>query len=1094
MTAEPPVAACPSCGLPVGPQARFCGQCGAAQPRRCGQCGAALGSGQRFCTGCGAPVAAAAPPHDARREPPDEGERRHATVMFSDLSGYTALNERMDPEEVSRLMGRVRETATRVVEAHGGIVNQVVGDEVMALFGVPHAGRDDALRAVRAALALNGEIAALAAAVAAEGGPALAVHTGIHTGLVVVRPCDPRQGRHALTGDTVNTAARLLKLAEAGEIVVGETTWRAVMPHVAAEPLPPTPVRGKREPLPAWRIEREIGGAPLAPMVGRDDEWRQAASALDATAGRGQARLVVIRGEAGIGKSRLLQALADEARRRGLALARGQVPDFGPSRGAAAWRQVAIALLDDAGPAAATAALERAVEAGELDPLLRPHLCALAELPLPAEAGAAYAQLDAAARERGTVDALAALARRRAATQGLMVAVEDAHWAEPAALTLLARVAAACRQHPLLLAVTTRPESAGLDLARRTHARDLSAVTIDLAPLGDDAALAIAARFELSAPEVVARCVQRAGGNPLFLEQLLLSATEALREALPGSIQALVLARLDRLAPADKAMLQAASVLGQHFDAGALRWLIDAPGCTFEPLLEAGLVREAGDAVQFAHALIRDGAYESLLKSRRRELHLRAAQWYATRDRALQAEHLDLAASPLAAAAYVAAGQEAAARFRYEQALALAQRGLACAEEGQGDERHALALLAGEALREAGRNTESLAAFETARDLAPTAAGRCAAWLEIANIRRQLADGGAARAALDEAEPLAQAAGDARALARIHYLRGNLEFARGDGAACMREHQQALALARDAGDVLGQAQALSGLGDAHYLAGRMRSAREAFGHCVQACGSAGALRFAVMNRMMVGWCHFWCGEPEASLREIDAAAVDARRLSHLTAQAMGDETLGLVLNGFGRHDEAREVNERAVALARAVGHKRFEIASLCALAANLRRAGDQARALSLVREACALVREVGAHGFAGPLALVELARQTADRGERDRLLSEAEETLARGAVAHNHFFFRADAIQLRLDEGAFDEVLRHADALERYVAAEPIAFATHHVAAARALVRHHRGGERDGDVRAQLQALAGEAARIGLADSRARLEGALAGA
>ena len=188
--------------------------------------------GQRFCTACGSEA-----PRPAATG--DDGERRHATVMFSDLSGYTALNEALDPEEVEAVMSRIKADATAIVERHGGTVNQFVGDEVMALFGVPLARRHDARSAVSAALALHRAVDAFVATLASGIARALSMHTGIHSGLVVARKSDARAGEWALTGDTVNTAARLRGLAAPGEIVVGPLL--GATPNVRGRSLPPTP-------------------------------------------------------------------------------------------------------------------------------------------------------------------------------------------------------------------------------------------------------------------------------------------------------------------------------------------------------------------------------------------------------------------------------------------------------------------------------------------------------------------------------------------------------------------------------------------------------------------------------------------------------------------------------------------------------------------------------------------------------------------------------------------------------------------------------------------------------------------------------------
>ena len=1094
---------CPACAHEAPPGARFCGQCGQVLPVACAACGAPLSGGQRFCSACGAPVSRTAPATgtaDGESAPPaptpgpgaaptEDGERRHASVVFSDLSGYTALNERLDPEEVSLIMAELRAAATTIVEQHGGIVNQFVGDEIMALFGVPQAGRDDAARAVRAALALHAAVDAIGARHLTRTGVALRLHTGINTGLVIVRPCAPHQGRFGLTSDTVNTAARLLKLADAGEVVAGESTWREVAPQFAGEQIAATEVRGKGQPVRPWRVVRELDAVALAPLVGRDDELLQARSALRAAIGRGGARLLVIRGEAGIGKSRLLAEVAAEARALGAEVASAGVRDFGPARGQAAWRSLVLALLG-LPPGADPGAREQVVARVAIDELLKSHLSELADVPLTAAARASYAALDAAARERGAVDAVTALLRVRCADGSLLVTIEDLHWAEPPALALLARTLAASRSLPLVVAVTTRPESDGFEAARRTHARDVGALTIDLGPLDDDAARELARRFTLRAPEIAARCVERAGGNPLFLEQLMLAAGDALRDGLPGSIQALVLARLDRLAPNDKSTLQAAAVLGQRVDPAAWRSLAEVSAPLVDRLVAAGLLRPDGDGVQFAHALIRDGAYESLLKSRRRELHLKAAHWYAGRDAGLRAEHLDRADSPLASGAYLHAARDELQRLRYEHALALAQRAEARAAEPA--DRLALTMLRGEALRELGRNAEALAAFEQARDRAGDEIAVALAWFEIATVQRNLAAVDAAWAALDLVQPVAERTVDVRWRSRIHYQRGNLAFARGDPLACAREHGQALELARACGDAMCEAQALSGLGDAHYAAGRMRSALDAFERCVEVCHRAGALRFAVMNRAMVGWCLHWCGDPQASLREIEAAGEDATRFSHRNAFVMIQESLGLVLAWMGRDAEAIPVNRRAIEVARDAGLRRFEVASLVGLAAGLRRTGARAEALAVALQAWELTQHTGAFGFGGPLVLMEVARNTPDAAERDALVARSESMLADGAVAHCHLWMHAEAIRLRLEEGRFDDALRHADALETFVRDEPFAWATHQVGAARALVRVARG-EAGPALAQRVLALRDEARRCGLGESEAALAAALAG-
>ncbi|MGW8270827.1 MAG: adenylate/guanylate cyclase domain-containing protein, partial [Burkholderiales bacterium] len=254
---------CAACDHDNPQSARYCAQCGAQLARTCPACGVSVGAAQRFCSGCGVRLEAA-----VGRASAEDAERRQATVVFSDLSGYTALNEALDPEEVESIMQRVKDAATRVVEAHGGTVNQFVGDEIMALFGIPVARRDDAVRAVRAALALHASINEIATEVAPRIGRTLTMHSGIDTGLVVARRTESHAGRYTLTGDTVNTAARLLKLAAADEVVISADTTRMVGDAFDTEARAPVEVRGKARPLAAFRVVGARAAARRA-IIGR---------------------------------------------------------------------------------------------------------------------------------------------------------------------------------------------------------------------------------------------------------------------------------------------------------------------------------------------------------------------------------------------------------------------------------------------------------------------------------------------------------------------------------------------------------------------------------------------------------------------------------------------------------------------------------------------------------------------------------------------------------------------------------------------------------------------------------------------------------
>ena len=335
--------------------------------------------------------------------------------MFSDLSGYTALNESFDPEEVEALMARVKADASAVIERHGGTVNQFVGDEIMALFGIPVARRDDARRAVAAALELHAVVDAYLATLEPAFARSLAMHTGIATGLVVARRSDARAGDFALTGDAVNTAARLRSAAASREVVVSATTWQQVSDAFDAESTAPLALKGKDQPLVAYRIlgARKAPAGDATALVGRDEELRDFRALAEACAQRRRSRVVIVRGDPGVGKSRLVaEFVAIGARRSASRATARRCSTSAPRPGAtrcAASRAACSASTARADEATRRTAIERASAA-------RPMAAGAA--PLPARPARRRAAGRAARARRGDEHdgARAGLAARARAT------------------------------------------------------------------------------------------------------------------------------------------------------------------------------------------------------------------------------------------------------------------------------------------------------------------------------------------------------------------------------------------------------------------------------------------------------------------------------------------------------------------------------------------------------------------------------------------------------------------------------------------------------------------------------------------------------
>jgi class 3 adenylate cyclase len=570
----------------------------------CSQCGRESPDDFGFCPGCGAALAVAPAPREVRKV---------VTVLFCDLTGSTALGEQTDPEALRALMSRYYETARATLERHGGTVEKFVGDAVMAVFGIPVASEDDALRAVRAAVELRDVVHVLG----------LEARIGVNTGEVVAG-----EGDTLVTGDAVNVAARLEQSAAAGEILLGDATVRLVRDAIEAEPVELT-VKGKAKPLVAHRlgtldtsaagVERHLD----RPMVGRERE-RERMRADFADVAAGVCRLFTLIGPAGVGKSRLVADFLEHTGGGAATVARGRALSYGD--GITYWPLVEILLQLGLDP-------DEAIRSSPADTQL-----------------ATRALLEQVARERP-----------------LVLVLDDLQWAEPPLLDLVEHVADWSREAPIFLLCIARPEL--LDVRPGWGGGKLNATSILLEPLSaeDAAVLADALLDGLGVDaDTRGRVLAAAEGNPLFIEEMSALAHEAGGAVeVPPTIQAVLQARLDRLSEAERVVIERGAVEGKVFHRGSVTALAPEPQREAVPghlfsLVRKELVRPertqipGDDAFRFRHLLIRDTAYEALPKATRAELHELFAGWLA--------EHGDL----LELDEIVGYHLEQAARYRRE--------------------------------------------------------------------------------------------------------------------------------------------------------------------------------------------------------------------------------------------------------------------------------------------------------------------------------------------------------------------------------------------------------------------------------------------
>jgi class 3 adenylate cyclase/tetratricopeptide (TPR) repeat protein len=1082
---------CPRCDFENPAAHRFCGSCGAPLPRACPACGFANPADGKFCGGCGKPLGEAPAPGDEASAAGAEGERRQVTILFADLVGFTTLSSEIDAEELHALVSRFFETVDQVVEAFGGRVDKHIGDAVMALFGAPVAHGDDPARAVRAAFEIHHTMETLSA----ELGRALEVHVGIASGQVVAGGLG-RDGRSEYTvlGDSVNLASRLDELAGSGETLVSEAVFHSVADQVEASALGEIAVKGLEQPVRVWRLETLKTDAPDArrqPLVGRRAELGQFAGVLEACRDTGRGHAIVLRGEAGMGKTRLLAECMTLATARDFTCHRGLVLDFGVGQGQDAIRSLVRSLLT-LGPGSDTAererAADRAITEGDLDPDQRVFLNDLLDLPQPTELRALYDAMDNATRNVRKREVVAALVEVSSGRSPLLLAIEDIHWADDLTLAHLARIAASVQNCRALLIMTTRLEGDPLDQAWRNAAQGSAVVTIDLTPLRAAEAAALAGTFGEAKSAFAEACIARAGGNPLFLEQLLLNAEETDDSEVPGSIQSLVLARIDRLAAADKRALQAASVIGQRFSPVLLGHLLGDEDFRCGGLAAQSLIRPDGEDFLFAHALVRDGVYSSLLKSRRRDLHKQAAGWFTERDPVLSAQHLDRAEDPSAAKAYLEAAQAQQAAYRFDAAMNLAQRGLALATDGA--DSHALTCLLGELHYELGALGPSIEAFERALDLARDDVMRCHAWIGLASGLRVSDDLDRAFEALDNAEAAAQAHGLEEELARIHYLRGNLYFPLGRLEDCRREHDKALDYARRTGSPELEARALSGLGDVNYGNGRMVTARDYYQRCIDLSRQHGFGRIEVANLSMLGHAQRYLAELDTAERNTLAAAEAAVRVGQHRAELIALRVSIDILFDKAAPDKIGPQLERTKALVERLGARRFEPLNYIFEAKLRYGEGHRKEASALLERALATSRETEVR-FSGPWVLGAIALVTEDPDTRQAALAEGETLLAEGAISHNYFWFYRDAMDACLEAGAWDEAERYAAALESYTAAEPLVHSDLFIARGRALAAYGRDPG-DEDAIEELRSLRTRAEGFGLRIALPAIDAALA--
>jgi adenylate cyclase len=1034
----------------------------------CGSCGGENPEGMRFCGHCGTPAAAAAapepPPTDDRQiaealrsfvsGPVAEKlveaggslpqERRLVTALFADVSGFTSLADRLDPEQLLEVIDPVISGLSSVVGRYGGYVEKFAGDALMALFGAPVSHEDDAERALRVALEMHSELARLVKDLPHDA--ELTLHVGVNSGHGIARILGSEARMdYAVLGDSVILAQRLESAAPPGETYVSEMTARLTEGAFEFEPVGELTLKGKSEPVAAWRLvgERDERGPVVRPsLIGREKELSLVDDVLAALRD-GHGGLLAITGEAGIGKSRLTEAALDRA--AAIKALRLQARCISYGAGLPYWPYVdllrrAAALRVDEQPQETRARLQAALEEAGA-PAAAPFFARLLGLPDDEEA----ADLGPEAFRRGLHGAFRRWVAALATQTPVVLALEDVHWADSSSIELTLELARLTGEGPLLLVVVGRPEAR----EQVTLLADEEAVhSIELGPF-DQAAIGRLAGAILGgiAPEpLIAFIERRSSGNPFFAQELVraLRDSDALVHAdrgwtirpgwdgrhLPPTIEGVLTARIDLLPRDAAALLQTASVIGRRVRVPLLESVAEGGHLAppLDVLIGSGLLdraQEGGDAaVVFHHALVQDAAYSRLLRRRRRELHLRVAQaaqtLYGSGDHVIDllARHLYLGGSPDAVDYLLRAADRSKKLFANEEALLHFGRAAELARRAP-----ELGSQLPEILLELADLNELVGDYDAARELyeeVRAATGDIRSWRGLAATCRKLGEYQEALHMIDEAiaadelrgvdlTPLwletgwtlalsgrydqaidvllmgVEAAGGRREAIDGHLL---LELARAEAVEgrledALEHARTAQEIFEERSDQRGLASAMRILGDVHVKAGRLDESVRALRRGLELAERVGSVE-------EVGGCLINIGVveerreafPEAI--ECDRRAIEEfERVGHASGRARGYANLAYHLMLAGEYDEAERWCRRTLEFSRAIGHSVTVADAIDTVAAIELRRGNFAEAAERAEEAAGLYLEMGSPPSASQS--LELARSAWERaGEEVR--------------------------------------------------------------------------------------------------------------
>ncbi|MEX0281234.1 MAG: BTAD domain-containing putative transcriptional regulator [Arenibacterium sp.] len=874
------------------------------------------------------------------------------------------------------------------------------GASFLAVFGHPVAHSKDGERGLRFASAVM--------TYARREMPTASIRAAMVSGVVLAN-----SGKGAgVLGDPIRRAQALIFRTPAEEIVADRGVYRAtggIAQYAMVED-------------DLWRLVQMPDGPPSpenSSFVGRDRELRQVVELLEDIAEERRGEVIVLRGEAGIGKTRLGQEIAEHAQTLGYGVSNCRVLDFGQGRTGNSLGMIATALLPQA-----PSGLNR-IESAVWKQMVRPDDLSEVE-------HQAIRELDQNSLLQEQTSILTKLANAVTETSPVLLIVEDVHWAHPNVMKGLGDLAAYTDSLPMILLLTTRPENDPIDRGWRIRAGNTRTTTIDLQPLRRQAAIKLAQNIRDLDEDLLKLCLERANGNPLFIEQLVLWAEDQSNASLPLSVQSVVQERLDRVPLGTRRMAQAASVLGQVFDDAALEAVFGGPVNSADDLNDAHLVVRRDKTFTFAHALVRDGIYASISPRDRRDFHLRAASHFEAGDRVLAARHIYWSGDSEASSVCYKVASEEHQTGRLDTALELVHLALDGCDDAVLIAR--CQLLLGEALRDRETYAEAAKTFLSIKTEDEYIRIRSLVGAAESHFRIDHQD--ETMRLLEQAESIIPAENAAFWETTIACLRAGVAFSRSRKDENIEYARKAIQASEQLNDKPLRARALSTMGDAEMMAGLFLSSESHFRECIAICKEVGLQRYALTNQVMVPQIRFYDAEPDEAEAMMLAVLEEAQLINFARPQMLAYNMLYHIQTVRAEYAEAERFWRYSRDMIEASSAKRFLMNSACGAASFLGPLGRIEELMTYLSEAEAVADELG---LVWILSLVYATRALwiDNPEEASRILDSADEIVFSGKTTYpfDYYYVAIDAA-LKLEDWQRAEL--YADRLDAFFKKEPV--------------------------------------------------------